>query len=254
MSSLVFAGSSDGYDRFMGRYSQQLAAPFIDFAHADGHVLDVGAGTGALTKELVARGFQVAAAEPSDDFVETLRERFPAVEVCHTPAESLPWPDGTFDAVLSQLVVAFLPDAVAAMQEQRRVLRPGGIAAACMWELDGIEVMGVLNEVRKRMQPDADGTRIERWRSETELYELFEQAGFDDALTTTIEVSVPYASVDELWHSAIESAGPGGSPGANMPAPAVAAGRDVAADVLGNPEGPFTLHARCACVRGVRAA
>jgi SAM-dependent methyltransferase len=252
VSSTVFSGSSEGYDRFMGPYSRQLAPRFVDFADAPGFVLDVGAGTGALTQELVARGFDVATAEPSDDFIATLRERFPSVDVRQAAAESLPWADATFDAVLSQLVVAFLPDAVAAAREQRRVLREGGVAAACMWELDGIEIMAVLNAVRARLRPGGGGPRIERWRSESELRALFEDAGFAEVSTTTIEVSTEYASVDELWSAALETAGPGGNPTAGMPPPALDAGREVAADVLGRPDGSFTLNARCACVRGVR--
>ena len=252
MSSTVFSGSSDGYDRFMGPYSRQLAPKFVDFAQPSGRVLDVGAGTGALTQELLDRGFDVAAVEPSDDFIATLRERFPSVDVRDAAAESLPWSDATFDAVLSQLVVAFLPDAVAAVREQRRLLRAGGVAAACMWELDGIAIMAVLNEVRERLQPGGGGSRVERWRSETELRALFEEAGFADVATTTIEISTEYGSVDELWSAAVETAGPGGNPTAGMPPHALTAGREAMADVLDRPDGSFTLNARCACVRGIR--
>ena len=88
----------------MGRYSQRLAAPFADFAGVctGMRALDVGAGTGALTAELVARlGSDVAAVEPSTDFVETLRGRFPGIEVRQASAEALPWDDGCFDALAS---------------------------------------------------------------------------------------------------------------------------------------------------------
>src|SRR5690348_9727173 len=94
----IFGGSSDAYDRFMGRYSTQLAARFADFAGVGGamRALDVGAGTGALTAELAARVGEagVAAAEPSPDYVQILRERFPGADVREAPAESLPWEDG----------------------------------------------------------------------------------------------------------------------------------------------------------------
>ncbi|MGH3053640.1 MAG: methyltransferase domain-containing protein, partial [Gaiellaceae bacterium] len=95
MTGTVFTGSGDAYDRFMGRYSTQLAVRFADFAGVlpPQRALDVGAGTGALTQELVARlGEQnVAAAEPSPDYAETLRQRFPGLDVCEAPAEELPW-------------------------------------------------------------------------------------------------------------------------------------------------------------------
>lgn len=251
---MIFAGSSEAYDAFMGRYSRQLAARFADFAGVgEGmRVLDVGAGSGALTAELARRGASVAAAEPSQDFAATLRERFPTADLEVAPADALPWPDATFDRVLSQLVLVFLPDAPAAMREQRRVLRDGGVAAAAMWELGGIEAIEVLNGVRDRLQPGGAGPRLERWRSEAELRALFEESGFGEVETTTLEVAVEYASVDELWDPAVHAAGPDGSAASRMPPEAVEAGRRVAAEILGDPAGPFTLRARCACVRGTR--
>ena len=67
-------------------------------------VLDTGAGTGALTAELIQRGAEVAAAEPSAGFVAGMRSRFPGIEVLEAPAEEMPWPDGSFDTALAQLV------------------------------------------------------------------------------------------------------------------------------------------------------
>src|SRR5690242_7424890 len=164
MAGMVFSGGrSEGYDRFMGRYSRQLAAPFADFAavSAGMSAVDVGAGTGALTAELVGRlGSRVAVAEPSPAFVETLRERFPGLDVREAAAERLPWPDAAFDAALSQLVVTFLADPDAGMAEQRRVVRPGGVVAAAMWERDGIEVLRVMRDVQIRVggrTPSDDG-------------------------------------------------------------------------------------------------
>src|SRR5437868_6202904 len=105
----VFGGSSDAYDRFMGRYSTQLASAFADFAGVQSpqRALDVGAGTGALTDQLVARLGEesVAAAEPSTDYAATLRTRFPRADVREAPAESLPWEDESFDCTAAQLVV-----------------------------------------------------------------------------------------------------------------------------------------------------
>src|SRR4051812_19813338 len=113
MSLFEVTGSS--YDNFMGRYSMPLAPKFADFAGiASGTaVVDVGAGTGALTMELVPRGAEVAAAEPSGSFVTELQQRLPDVAVHAAPAERLPWPDERFDAALAQLVVTFMDDAPA---------------------------------------------------------------------------------------------------------------------------------------------
>jgi ubiquinone/menaquinone biosynthesis C-methylase UbiE len=120
-----FRVDSDAYDDFMGRYSRQLAVLFAEFAGASSgmRVLDVGAGTGALAAELVARGASVAAADPSPEFVAAFATRFPDVEVHEAPADEMPFEDGAFDLALAQLVVAFVPDGPAAVAEMARVAR-----------------------------------------------------------------------------------------------------------------------------------
>src|SRR3954469_21118450 len=109
----------------MGRYAVRLAPQFADFAGVapGGRVLDVGAGTGALTGELLDRGLDVVAAEPSPEFAAALRERYPQVEVHQAPAESRPLDDDACDAALAQLVVAFMADAPAGVREMARIAR-----------------------------------------------------------------------------------------------------------------------------------
>src|SRR5690349_18584392 len=98
----------------MGRYSSQLARPLADLAGvtAGQRVLDVGCGPGALSTELVRRlgAAAVAAVDPSESFVSAARERLPGVRVERAAAESLPFPDATFDAAIAQLVVHFMTD------------------------------------------------------------------------------------------------------------------------------------------------
>jgi ubiquinone/menaquinone biosynthesis C-methylase UbiE len=250
----VFSGSSDAYDRFMGRYSTPLAAAFADFAGvgAPQRALDVGAGTGALTAELVRRlgEDRVAAAEPSPDYAAALRGRFPGLDVREVPAEELPWEDGSFDSALAQLVVVFLNDAPGAVRQLARVTRPGGVVATCMWEVEGVEMMNALNEIRRRLAPAGAGV-VTEYRDEASLRTLFEEAGLHEVETTRIEVSVDYETVDELWEPAIHVGGPGG-PAANSFTPEqLAQGREIFAEALGNPTGRYSLKGRAAAVRGV---
>jgi SAM-dependent methyltransferase len=254
MSGTVFSGSGDAYDGFMGRYSTQLAVRFADFAGVlrPQRALDVGAGTGALTQELVARlGEQnVAAAEPSPDYAATLRERFAGLDVREAPAEELPWEDGSFDAALAQLVVVFLNDVPQAVRELTRVTRPGGVVATCMWEVEGVEMMNALNEVRRRSAPSGFSPSSD-YRDEPSLRRLFEAAGLRDVETTRIDVSVSYETVDELWEPAIHVGGPGGPAADAFTPEQLAAGRVTFEEALGNPTGRFELSGRAAAVRGV---
>src|ERR671936_358073 len=122
----------------MGRYSGLLAPRLIACARIEPgmRVLDVGCGAGALTAalaEALGEGM-VAAADPSQALLAACAERVPGADLRAAPAEQLPWPDGTFDAVLSQLVVNFLADAPGGVGEMLRVVRPGGVVAACTWD------------------------------------------------------------------------------------------------------------------------
>ena len=101
--------------------------------------IDVGCGPGALTAELVARlgAESVAAVDPSAPFVAAVRARYPGVDVHQASAERLPFPDGTFDAALAQLVVHFMADPVAGLAEMARVTRRDGVVAACVWDHAG---------------------------------------------------------------------------------------------------------------------
>jgi ubiquinone/menaquinone biosynthesis C-methylase UbiE len=255
VTSTTFSGSSEAYERFMGRYSRPLARSFAEFAGiGEGmHALDIGAGTGALTDELIARAGagNVAALEPSADYSAALRERLPGLDVRQAGAEKLPWEDGSVDAALAQLVVVFLEDAPAATREQLRVLREGGLGAACMWELDGLEIFSALREVRRRFDPNTPDREV-NYRSVESLQELFESAGFRDVETTVLDSAVEYASVDEIWDAAIHVGGPGG-PIANAFSPdRLAEGRGMLDELLGSPTGSFVLRGRAAAVRGVR--
>src|SRR5262249_40544194 len=132
---------ADAYDRFMGRYSVQLAPKLAGLADVvPGQlVIDVGCGPGALTTELVRllgpEG--VVAVEPGAGFREAARERQPGVRVERAAAEELPFADDSFDGALAQLVVHFMTDPVAGLQEMARVSRPGGVVAACVWDHAG---------------------------------------------------------------------------------------------------------------------
>jgi SAM-dependent methyltransferase len=136
-----FRVAADAYDRHVGRYGTELAERLCAVAAVGPgqRVLDVGCGPGALTAVLaglVGTG-HVSAAAPSEPFVDACRARVPGADVRLGRAESLPFGDSTFDAVLSQLVVNFLGAPEAGVREMHRVTRSGGAVAAAVWDYAG---------------------------------------------------------------------------------------------------------------------
>ncbi|MEA3199782.1 MAG: hypothetical protein QOE90_1210 [Thermoplasmata archaeon] len=90
------------------------------------HVLDVGAGSGFVTEEALARGARVSAVDASPLMVDELRRRFPRVEARVADAEALPYPADSFDAVLANMCLHHVERPAVAIAEMARVLRPGG--------------------------------------------------------------------------------------------------------------------------------
>jgi SAM-dependent methyltransferase len=94
-------------------------------------VLDVGAGTGKLTRGLVAFGFDVVAVEPGAPMLAELRRAVPEAETHEAPAEEIPLPDASVDAAFAAQAYHWF-DPARALPELQRVIRPGG-GFALMW-------------------------------------------------------------------------------------------------------------------------
>ena len=228
----------------MGRFSTRLAPAFADFAGLEPGMrsLDVGAGTGALTAELLRRGGSVAAGEPSAAFVAALRARFPGLDVRQAGAEELPWPDDSFDVALAQLVVAFMSDAPAGVHEMRRV---AGTVAVCMWDREGMEMLAAIDRTR-----DALGVLRERspYRSRDEI----EQLVGEGAESELLEVDADYVDFQDLWSALVAGIGPAGMWAAALDDEQRATARAELFRQLGEPDGPFTLTGRAWAVRVTR--
>jgi SAM-dependent methyltransferase len=247
----MFNVSERAYDSFMGRYSAPLGPLFADFAgvEADQRVLDVGAGTGALTGELARREAQVSAMEPAPMFVAALRSRFPAVDVRQGGAEELPWPDASFDAALAQLVVTFMSDAPAGVAAMRRVVRPGGVVAVCMWDRDGMEMLAAVNRTQQVLDPSQPTPEQRTLYRSRETLESLVGAG---AQTALLEVQSEYAGFDELWSTVTDGAGPAGVWAKSLDDVQRAAAKEELHRQVGGPSGAFTLTGRAWAVRATR--
>jgi SAM-dependent methyltransferase len=251
---VTFAVAADAYDRFMGRYSVPLAPRLADFAGvtAGQRVLDVGCGPGALTTELVARlgAENVAAADPSEPFVEAARERHPGVDVRRAAAEELPYDAGTFDAALAQLVVHFMADPVAGLGEMGRVTRPGGAVAACVWDhAGGHGPLSVFWDAARALGDDVmDESGLAGARA-GHLTELFLAAGLRDVEEDAISVRVEHPTFEQWWEPFTLGVGPAGAYAKGLDAERQAELRERCRSL--QPEAPFTVTARAWAARGL---
>jgi len=251
---MSFDVAAEAYDGFMGRYSRLLSAQLADLAsvRAGQRVLDVGCGTGALTGELVARlgPDAVAAVDPSRSFVEATAERYPGVDVREASATALPFADDAFDAVLAQLVVHFMADPVAEIGEMRRVARPGGVVAACVWDHGGGQgPLRLFWDAARSLDPDVDDESRLPGTREGHLEELFASAGLREVEGTALRISLEHPDFDSWWEPFTRGVGPAGGylktvDAERREAIRLAARREV-------PDGPFEIAAVAWAARGL---
>lgn len=204
------------YGRFMGRYSEPLAAKFVELAgvQAGQRALDVGCGPGAVSQQLAARlgAAAVAAVDPSESFVAATRARLPGVDVRQAGAEELPFPDDGFDVAVAQLVVHFMRDPVAGLAEMCRVTRVGGVLAACVWDHAGERgPLSLFWQAVRELDPAAPDESGLAGTREGHLVALFEEAGVRCVEPATLSVRARFETFEQWWEPYTLGVGPAGA-------------------------------------------
>ena len=251
-----FLTSGNAYDGFMGRYSRPLAEVFADAVGVSrgSTALDVGCGPGALTGVLVGRlgTDAVFACDPSAPFVEECTTRHRGVDVRLGRAEAVPFEEGRFDVSLAQLVLHFVSDPEQAAREMLRVVRPGGVVAACVWDFaTGMEMLRLFWDAALVIDPNApDEARTRRFGRHGEIVALFQGAGLEDIVETTLHVRTRYESFNEFWSGFLAGVGPAGAFCVALSDEGRAALREELFRRVGSPAGSFTLGAMARSAHG----
>lgn len=131
------------YDRHMGPVLfEPYAADLVNRLKSRGlnDFLEIACGTGIVTRAILERlkpRPRLVATDLNEPMLNYARSKFkaePGLEWRQADASELPFPDASFDAVVCQFGVMFVPDKLAAMKEARRVLRPEGVFAFNVWD------------------------------------------------------------------------------------------------------------------------
>ena len=210
--------AGDLYEPYIGRWSKLVAQRFIGWLNAAPALewLDVGCGTGALSAAILecAAPKGVKGIDPSDAFVAHARAHVADSRVWFDVgnAQALPFENGAFDIAVSGLVLNFVPDQRAAMQEIRRVLRPGGTAALYVWDYSGkMEMLRYFWDAAIALDPGAapldEGLRFPDC-DPNRLSALFNSTGFRAVDVCAIDVTTSFRDFEDYWNPFLGGQGP----------------------------------------------
>jgi SAM-dependent methyltransferase len=154
-------------------------------------VADVGAGTGKLTRTLVAAGHEVVAVDPSEGMLAMLRAALPGTPTFIGTGEQLPLPDASVDAVTVAQAWHWF-DAEAAAAEIARVLRPGGVLGIA-WHIRD-ETVPWVHELTELTHPMLSSSDSKSTLLESPAFEPRERTVFRYEQRLTVEELVTLAS------------------------------------------------------------
>ena len=201
------------YERMMGTWSRAAGEIFLDWLAPSRGLrwIDVGCGSGAFTELIVKHCAPTAveAVDPSEAQLSFARGG-PVGQITKfrlADALALPFSEARFDAAIMALVIFFVPDPAAGVAEMARVVCPGGIVAAYVWDMMGgghpLELMHIEMKAMgfsPPLPPRSDVTGLEA------LTRLWRGAALDDIETREITVQRTFPDFDDFWTTSTLSA------------------------------------------------
>lgn len=270
MTEQASIGRGDGwasgaaYEPYVGRWSRLVAREFLNWlaVPAGKRWLDVGCGTGALSKTILAHAAPsaVMGIDPSASYIAFARAQGldGRVSFMVGDARSLPAEAGRYDAVVSGLVLNFVAEPDQALAEMVRVVRPGGMVAAYVWDYaGGMQLMRYFWAAAVALDPAAlefdEGRRFFPLCQPDPLADLFNVAGLRQVRICAIDVPTVFRNFDDYWSPFLGGQGPAPGYAMSLSEDRRAALRErVRASLPVAPDGSIPLIARAWAVHGLR--
>ena len=258
--------SGAAYEPYVGRWSRLVAPDFVgSLGVAEGGAwVDVGCGTGALTEAILkhAAPRSVESVDSSAGFVEYARHhvRDTRASFMFADARALPQPNDSAEAVVSGLVLNFVPQPADAVGEMRRVAKPGsGVVAAYVWDYAGrMDLMRYFWDAAVALDPAAEpldeGRRFPICNPDA-LTQLFRGAGLGDVTARAIDVPTRFRDFYDYWTPFIGGQGPAPGYAMSLTPDRRESLRQRIRDTLPTAaDGSINMIARAWAVRGVKRA
>jgi ubiquinone/menaquinone biosynthesis C-methylase UbiE len=211
----ISAEQAEGYEaKFVPAIFAEWAAPLVEAADlVPGQtVLDVACGTGIVARtaaDRVGPSGRVTGLDLSAGMLTVARRLRADIQWRQGDATALPFPDGSFDAVLCQAALMFFPDATRALGEMARVCRPGGtIGVQVFAGLDTQPAYGPWIEmVAQHAGQDAISLLSTYWvHGDLDVLRgRFAAAGLDVAAVRTLTATARWESIDEMVRTEVDS-------------------------------------------------
>jgi SAM-dependent methyltransferase len=251
----------DPYEVYVGRWSRAVARELLGSLRvpAGRTWLDVGCGTGALAQAILEQAAPAAVVgiDRSEGIVAGVRARVrdPRARFETGDAQALPVEGGAFDAVVSGLVLNFVPSPPRMLAEMARAARPGGTVALYVWDYAvGMELMRRFWDAAKAVDPAAaaldEGARFSVC-APAPLAALLQGVGLDEIATFAIDVPTVFRDFDDYWSPFLGGQGPAPAYVASLPEERREAIRErLRSSVPARPDGSIRLAARAWAATG----